>query len=67
MPKIQSYRERLNHWAVIRLLPKMQRAVVCRFHRATDAEGYAKVMRQLESSGQFIVVFDPVIESEQFS
>jgi hypothetical protein len=56
--------ERLNHWAVIRLLPNMQRAVLCRFYKASDAEGYAKVLRQLEPKGKFIVVFDPPLESE---
>jgi hypothetical protein len=55
-----TYRERLNHWAVIRLLPNCQRLVVDRFCSRSDAEGHAQAMRRLVPDGEFIVVFDPV-------
>ncbi|WP_416675219.1 hypothetical protein [Egbenema bharatensis] len=55
-----TYRERLNHWAVIRLLPNCQRVVVDRFRSRSDAEGHAQAMRRLVTDGEFIVVFDPV-------
>jgi hypothetical protein len=54
-----TYRERLNHWAVIRLLPNFQRVVVDRFRSRSDAEGHAQAMRRLIPDGEFIVVFDP--------
>ncbi|WP_416675470.1 hypothetical protein [Egbenema bharatensis] len=55
-----TYRERLNHWAVIRLLPNCQRVVIDRFRSWSDAEGHAQAMRRLVPDGEFIVVFDPV-------
>lgn len=53
------YRDRLNHWAVVCLLPNMQRAVVQRFRNPSDADGYVKTLRRLVPQKQFIVVFDP--------
>lgn len=63
-----TYRERLQHWAVVRLLPGMQRVVVERFRNRfsfgdaarTDADGHAQALRQLFPDAAFIVVFDPV-------
>jgi hypothetical protein len=34
------YRDRLNIWAVMRLLPDFQRVVVARFRNPSDAEGH---------------------------
>jgi len=59
---IMTYRDRLNHWAVIRLLPKMQRVVVARFKHRSDADGYAVLLRRLFPDGLFVVVFDPIGE-----
>lgn len=52
------YKDRLESWAVIRLLPKMQRVTVARRRTASDAEGYCQILRRLEPDAQFIVVFD---------
>ncbi|MBW4657560.1 MAG: hypothetical protein KME15_02705 [Drouetiella hepatica Uher 2000/2452] len=57
-----TYRDRLNHWAVIRLLPKMQRVVVARFKNRSDADGYVMTLRRLFPDGVFVVVFDPIGE-----
>lgn len=54
-----SYGERLQSWAVIRHLKDMQRSTICRFRKESDADGYAKVLRQLTPDGKFFVVFDP--------
>lgn len=59
---IMTYRDRLNHWAVIQLLPKMQRVVVPRFKHRSDADGYMAQMRRLFPDGVFVVVFDPIGE-----
>ena len=53
-----NYREKLNNWAVVRLLPKMQRVVVERFRKESDADGYVKILRQLQPDSEFIVMFD---------
>ena len=55
-----TYRERLNHWAVVRLLPNFQRVIVDRFRSRSDAEGHAQAMQRLVPDGEFIVVFDSV-------
>jgi hypothetical protein len=57
---IMTYRDRLNHWAVVRLLPNFQRVVVNRFRSRSDAEGHAQAMRRLIPDAEFVVVFDPV-------
>lgn len=54
-----TYRRRLKRWAVVRLLPKMQRVVVGRYYRYSDADGHLKILRQLTPEGKFLVVFDP--------
>lgn len=57
---IMTYAERLNHWAVVRLLPNMQRVVVARFKSRSDAEGYAQVLHRLLPNATLTVVFDPI-------
>ena len=52
------YKDRLNGWLVVRLLPKMQRVVVGRFRRHSDAEGHLQVLRRLMPEAQLVVVFD---------
>ena len=52
------YRDSLASWAVIRLLPDMQRAVVGRFRRESDAEGHRQALCRLNSDASFRVVFD---------
>ena len=53
------YRDRLNGWAVVRLLPNFQRVVVARFRTAASANGYCRSVARLMPDGKFIVVFDP--------
>jgi hypothetical protein len=53
------YRDRLNGWAVVRLLPNFQRAVVARFRNPSDAEGHFQQLCRLIPDAKFIVVFDP--------
>ena len=57
-----SYRERLAHWAVMRLLPNFQRVVIARFRSRVDADGYAIRLRQLIPNAEIIVLFDPQLE-----
>jgi hypothetical protein len=54
-----SYSDRLKRWAVIRLLSNMQRVTIARFVKESDADGYAQVLRRMEPTAKFIVVFDP--------
>jgi hypothetical protein len=57
-----SYRERLAHWAVMRLLPNFQRVVIARFRSRADADGHAIRLRQLTPDAEIIVLFDPQLE-----
>jgi len=54
-----SYSDRLRRWAVFRLLENMQRVTVVRCVNESDADGYVHVLRRLEPTAKFIVVFDP--------
>lgn len=53
-----TYKERLNHWAIVRLLPNMQRIIVGRFRSRVDAEGHLQRLHQLIPHASFLVVFD---------
>ncbi|MBD1871670.1 hypothetical protein H6F95_31090 [Cyanobacteria bacterium FACHB-471] len=54
-----SYGESLQCWAVIRLLPHMQRITIRRFRRESDADGYLKALRRYVPEGKFVLLFDP--------
>jgi len=52
----------MNHlhvWAVVRLLPNMQRAVLNRFRRRGDAENYVYVLRRYLHDARLAIIFDP--------
>ncbi len=49
----------LNVWAVVRLLPNMQRVVVRRFRRRGDAENYVLILRRYLQDANLMIVFDP--------
>ncbi|NEO11657.1 MULTISPECIES: hypothetical protein [unclassified Moorena] len=53
-----TYSERLYPWAIIRLLPQMQRVVVGRYRNRSDAEGHLRVLKRLMPDGEFVIIFD---------
>lgn len=58
-----SYRDRLNHWAVVRLSPAtqinaVQKNIVARFRSRSDAEGHLRFLRSSMPEGNFLVSFD---------
>ncbi|MBH8574436.1 hypothetical protein I8752_15680 [Nostocaceae cyanobacterium CENA369] len=53
-----AYKERLNSWAIARLLPDMQRVIVARFRSRSDADGHLQRLRQLIPGAYFVLVFD---------
>ncbi|HEY9763032.1 MAG TPA: hypothetical protein V6D07_10935 [Trichocoleus sp.] len=55
-----TYRDRLCHWAIVRLLPKMQRITVARFRSRSDADGHLYRLRQLIPHAHFLVIFSPL-------
>ncbi len=54
-----SYSARLKRWAVVRLLPNLQRTVVERFYKRSDADGFAQALRRILPTAEIIVIFDP--------
>ncbi|HAZ45349.1 MAG TPA: hypothetical protein DDW76_18490 [Cyanobacteria bacterium UBA11369] len=53
-----TYRQRLNCWAIARLLPTQQWAIIARFRNRSDADGHFQFLRQKVPHIQFKVVFD---------
>ncbi|NEP55227.1 MAG: hypothetical protein F6K65_43180 [Moorea sp. SIO3C2] len=53
-----TYSQRLYPWAVVRLLPKMQRVVIGRFRNRSDAEGHMQALKRLMPDAEFIIIFD---------
>ncbi|MEG3896948.1 MULTISPECIES: hypothetical protein [unclassified Microcoleus] len=58
------YKDRLNKWLVVRLLPNMQRITVAHFFRHSDADSYLRIVRQLIPNAQFVIVFNADINLE---
>ncbi len=57
-PGAIAYQKRLYPWAIAKLMPNMQRAIVGRFRRRSDADGHLLCLRQLMPQVKFVVVFD---------
>ncbi|GET38610.1 hypothetical protein [Microseira wollei] len=48
----------VHPWCIVRQLPNMQRLVVARFYRRSDADGYIQVLRRLLPGVNHAIVFD---------
>ncbi len=59
-----SFRERLNPWVLVRLLPNMKRITVGQFRSRSDADGHLQIVRRLIPQAQFVVMFDPGLPVE---
>lgn len=57
-PRSLAYQKRLYPWAIAKLMPNMQRAVVGRFRSRSDADGHLLCLRQLMPQATLLVVFD---------
>ncbi|NEO78602.1 hypothetical protein [Moorena sp. SIO4G3] len=53
-----TYANRLHPWAIVRLLPKMQRVVVGRYRNRSNAEGHMQALKRLMPDANFVIVFD---------
>lgn len=54
----ETYRNQLNPWCIVRLLPNMQRRIVARCRRRNDAESHLQVLRRLMPTVPYEIVFD---------
>lgn len=53
------YKQRLNPWVLVRLLPNMQRITVGQFRNRSDADGHLAILSRLIPNAKFVVVFNP--------
>jgi hypothetical protein len=53
------YKQRLNPWVLVRLLPNLQRITVGQFRTRSDADGHLQILRRLIPSAKFVVMFNP--------
>jgi hypothetical protein len=54
----KGYKQRLNSWAIARLLPDANREIVARFRSRSDADGYMQHLMQVVPNASFMIVFD---------
>ena len=59
------YRERLNLWVLVRLLPNMQRVIVGQYRNRSDADGHLEIIRRLMPNDKFVVMFNPDVVKPQ--
>jgi hypothetical protein len=59
-----TYFERLHPWCIIRPLPDLQRRIVARFRRRSDAEAHLQLINRLIPTVSHTIVFDPMPEHE---
>ncbi|EAW37542.1 MULTISPECIES: hypothetical protein [Lyngbya] len=64
-PEVSAYRDRLNTWAIARLLPDLEQTVVARFRSRSNAEGHLKRLKQLSPQASFVLVFDRQSETHE--
>jgi hypothetical protein len=53
-----TYRNSLNPWAIVRLLPNSRWTIVGHYRNRSDADGQVKCLKQQIPQGLFVVVFD---------
>ena len=53
------YKQRLNPWVLVRLLPNMQRMTVGQYRTRSDADGHLDILRRLMPNAKFVVMFNP--------
>ncbi|TAG44593.1 MAG: hypothetical protein EAZ33_09960 [Oscillatoriales cyanobacterium] len=66
-PSAIAYQKRLYPWAIAKLMPNMQRTVVGRFRRRSDADGHLLCLRQLMPQASLLVVFEFEIKLKTLS
>jgi hypothetical protein len=57
-PRAIAYKKCLYPWAIAKLMPSMQRAIMGRFRSRSDAEDHLLCLRQLMPQTTLVVVFD---------
>ena len=58
-----TYRDSLSPWCIIQHLPKMQRVIIARFRKRNDAEAHLRILKRLNATLTYELLFDPPCES----
>jgi hypothetical protein len=53
-----AYKNRLNSWAIARLVQGKQNEIVGRFRRRSDADGHMQLMCRMTPEANFMLVFE---------
>jgi hypothetical protein len=53
-----TYKNRLNAWAIARLLSDTEKVIVARFRSRSDADGYLQHLNQINPNSTFQIIFD---------
>lgn len=59
--------EKLHPWCIIRPLPNLQRLVVARCRRRSDAEAHLQIISRLIPTITHTIVFDPMPDPKERS
>ncbi len=51
----------LYPWCIVRFLPNLQRSVIQRFRKRSEAEEYLKALKRLLPEASHQIVFDPTL------
>lgn len=54
-----TYEDRFSPWCIVRLLPKMQRIVVCRCRKRNYAIEHIQALKRLNAEAIYEIIFDP--------
>jgi hypothetical protein len=53
-----SYKQRLNRWAIAQLMPNKQLVIVARYRSRSDADGHLLFFKQRSPEASFVVIVD---------
>jgi hypothetical protein len=56
-----TYSVQLHPWCIVRFLPNLQRSIIQRFRKRTEAEEYLKALKRLLPETNHQIVFDPTL------
>ncbi len=59
------YEDLLHPWIIVRHLPNLQNLTVKRFRRRNDADECLKALRRLSPNGEFIIMFDGAVQTQE--
>lgn len=53
-----TYGNRLRRWIVVRLSPNLRHVDIARFHKYSDADGYKQILRCIDPTRRYEIMFD---------